>query len=121
MANKSILGEFLVKVNSLLAPTDLGQAGATLAAFFVVEPGQSGSFGHSYDALIELLRNQFPPDRDNGLEDVCTKMLTNARNPVDNAPWKEFVRFMVSYLQYLPRVDIHDLLETYTQLEELVR
>ncbi|KAF7190819.1 PCI domain-containing protein [Pseudocercospora fuligena] len=106
-----VLGQFLTAINGFIQV----QNARELASYIAIEP----PFGKLYYELIAELKQNYPKDKEEALEEKCRQMLVTAREGVDgSATWTPFILFMVQYLSYLRDVneDTSALLETYDLL-----
>lgn len=100
--------EFLSLIHSFIQARD----GPQLQLHLVIEP----PYKEGYQAVIAEIKHAFPPGSESALEELVTSQL-----PSITTAWPPFIKFMVTYLYFLTKVDLNDLLSTYNLLSELFK
>lgn len=105
------ISQFLTGIDGFVSSRNATE----LADYLTLEP----PFGETYHKMIGELRQAYPANRGDELEQMCGQLLKTARNE----SWNAFIKFMAQYLAYLRDVssDADRYLATYESLSELLQ
>lgn len=126
----SVINQFLNEIERIIKGKDVQVTiegkreviqvhdGDELRSFLLIEPPFNNN--KLYEKMISELRNVYPEDQEQALEDRCSKALPTASKPDrENATFMLFPKFMANYLSFIRDVDPSNLLDTYNILSEL--
>ena len=99
-----------------IAGTLRGKNGARLQDLLLLEP----PFTPIYETLINELRQVFPQDRQDSLEQKLDRILPKEDGNTGWS-WPSFVIFLVQYFAFIRDVDVSQLVQTHTDLKALLK
>lgn len=106
------LDQFLKEIGTILRAKD----GARLQDVLVLEP----PFAPIYETLINEVRQNFPENKQNLLEQKCDRTLPK-EDGTTGGSWPSFITFLVQYFVFIRDVDVSDLVRTHEDLKALLK